>query len=51
LYGDIAQTNSQTSAAGCEFMDSALNALIVALRAIRDQADSVLRKIEQPQRG
>jgi hypothetical protein len=29
-------------------MESALNALIVAVRAIRDQADSVLRKIEQP---
>ena len=28
-------------------MDSALNALIVAVRAIRDQADSVLKKIEQ----
>jgi hypothetical protein len=28
-------------------MDSASNALIVALKAIRDQADSVLRKIEQ----
>ncbi len=28
-------------------MDPALEALIVALRSIRDQADSVLRKIEQ----
>jgi hypothetical protein len=28
-------------------MDSAQNALIVALKLIRDQADSVLRKIEQ----
>jgi rubrerythrin len=28
-------------------MDSAQDALIVALRWIRDQADSVLRKIEQ----
>ncbi len=45
---DIAQTNSQTSADGIEFMDSALKALIGAVRAIRDQADSVLRKIEQP---
>jgi rubrerythrin len=31
-------------------MDPALNALIVALRSIRDQADSVLKKIEQPRR-
>jgi hypothetical protein len=31
-------------------MESALEALIAALRAIRDQADSVLRKIEQPSR-
>ncbi len=29
-------------------MDSALEALIVALTSIRDQADSVLKKIEQP---
>jgi len=29
-------------------MDSALKALIGAVRAIRDQADSVLREIEQP---
>ena len=31
-------------------MDAALNAVIVALKSIRDQADSVLRKIEQPRR-
>jgi hypothetical protein len=29
-------------------MDPALEALIVALRSIRDQADSVLKKIEHP---
>jgi len=29
-------------------MDPALKALIVALRSIRDQADSVLKKVEQP---
>jgi len=29
-------------------MDSALNALIGALTSIRDQADSVLKKIDQP---
>jgi hypothetical protein len=29
-------------------MDSPLGALIDTVRAIRDQADSVLRKIEQP---
>ena len=29
-------------------MDPALDALIVALRSIRDQADSVLRKIDKP---
>ena len=31
-------------------MDPALKALIAALTSIRDQADSVLRKIEQPRR-
>jgi len=31
-------------------MDSAVNALINALTSIRDQADSVLRKIEEPRR-
>jgi ribosomal protein S27E len=44
----IAQTNCETSADGIEFMDRTLKTLIVALRAIRDQADSVLRKIKQP---
>jgi rubrerythrin len=29
-------------------MDSTLKALIIALKGIRDHADSVLRKIEQP---
>ena len=29
-------------------MEPALNALIVALRSIRDQADLVLRKIDKP---
>jgi hypothetical protein len=29
-------------------MEPAVKTLIIALRAIRDQADSVLRKIEQP---
>jgi len=33
---------------GIEFMDTTLKTLIVALRAIRNQADSVLSKIEQP---
>ena len=40
----------QISTAGVEFMDAALDAVIVALKSIRDQADSVLRKIEQPRR-
>jgi rubrerythrin len=47
LGADIAQINWQTSTDGIEFMDSALNTLIVALKAIRDHADLVLRKIEQ----
>jgi hypothetical protein len=47
LGADIAQINWQTSTDGIEFMDSTLNALIVALKAIRDHADLVLRKIEQ----
>jgi len=47
---DIAQTNSQTSTDGIEFMDSRLKALIDTIRAIRDQADSVLRQIEQRRR-
>src|SRR6266436_5497754 len=38
------------STTGVGFMDSALNPLIVALRSIRDQADSVLRKIDKPRR-
>ena len=29
-------------------MDPAFNTLVVALRAIRDQADSVLKKVEKP---
>jgi hypothetical protein len=48
LGADIAQINWETSTDGIEFMDSALKALIGAVRAIRDQADSVLRRIEQP---
>jgi hypothetical protein len=47
LGAHIAQISWQTSTDGIEFMDSALNTLIVALKAIRDHADSVLRKIEQ----
>ena len=31
-------------------MEPAVDAVIVALRSIRDQADSVLRKIDQPRR-
>jgi len=46
----IAQINWQTSTERIEFMDSALNTLIVALKAIRDHADSALRKIEQSAR-
>jgi hypothetical protein len=34
--------NWETSADGIEFMDTTLKTLIVALRAIRDQADSIL---------
>jgi len=48
LAAHIAQTNWQTSAARIEFMDSTLKTLMIALRAIRDQADSVLRQVEQP---
>ena len=44
----IAQVYWETSADGIEFMDTTLKTLIVALRAIRDQADSVLSKVEQP---
>jgi len=47
LGAHIAQINWQTSTDGIEFMDSAVDTLIVALKAIRDHADSVLRKIEQ----
>jgi len=50
LGADVAQVNRQISTAGVEFMDAALNAVIVALKSIRDQADSVLRKFEQPRR-
>jgi len=44
----VTQINRQTSAAGIEFMDPALKTLIATLRSIRDQADSVLRKIDKP---
>ena len=47
LDADIAQTNSQTSTDGIEFMESALNALIVAVRTIRDQADSVVKAVDR----
>jgi hypothetical protein len=50
LGADIAQIDRQTAAVGVEFMDSALNALIVVLTSIRDQADSALRKIDKPRR-
>jgi hypothetical protein len=47
LGAHIAQSNWQTSTDGIEFMDSPVDTLIVAPKAIRDHADSVLRKIEQ----
>src|SRR5437762_1078382 len=50
LGANIAQIKDQTSTDGVEFMDSAQDALICALRSIRDQADSVLAKIEQSSR-
>jgi len=50
LGANIAQINRQTSTAGVEFMDPALNALIATLTSIRDQADSVLKKIDKPRR-
>lgn len=43
----IAQADRQTSTAGTEFMESTLNTLIGALRANRDQTNSVLKKVEQ----
>src|SRR5260370_25150724 len=46
LGANIAQINRQTSTTGVGFMDPALHGLIVALRSIRDQADSALKKIE-----
>jgi hypothetical protein len=42
------QIQAKTSTDGVEFMDPAQDALIVVLKSIRDQADSVLKKIEQP---
>jgi rubrerythrin len=42
------QIQAETSTDGVEFMDPAQDALIVVLKSIRDQADSVLKKIEQP---
>jgi rubrerythrin len=47
MGANIAQIKDQTSTAGVEFMDSAQDTLIVALRSIRDQADSALRRIER----
>jgi hypothetical protein len=50
LGANIPQINRQTSTTGVEFMDPALDALIATLTSIRDQADSVLRKIDQLRR-
>jgi hypothetical protein len=47
LGANIAQIKDETSTVGVEFMDSAQQAMIAALRSIRDQADSVLEKMEQ----
>jgi rubrerythrin len=44
---NIAQVKEQTSTDGTEPMDPTLKTLIIALKAIRDNADSVLKKIEQ----
>jgi hypothetical protein len=40
----IAQIYRQTSTAGIEFMDPALDAVIVALRSIRDEDDSFWKR-------
>jgi hypothetical protein len=40
LGANIAQISPQTSTTGVEFMDPALNELIVALTSIHDQAES-----------
>jgi hypothetical protein len=47
MGANIVQTSAQISTDGAESMDPAQDALIDALKSIRDQADSVLRKIEQ----
>jgi hypothetical protein len=51
LGPNIAQINRQISTTGVEFMDPALEALIVALTSIRDQADSVSQKDRQVETG
>jgi hypothetical protein len=53
LGAHIAQINWQTPTDGIEVVDPALNTLMTALKTIGDQADSVVRKIEQsaPQRS
>jgi rubrerythrin len=42
-----AQVSPSTSTAGTEFMDAAHQAMILVLKSIRDQADSILKKIER----
>src|SRR5215469_12216959 len=47
LGENTARINRQTSTDGVEPMDPAHETLIAVLKSIRDQADSVLKKIEQ----
>jgi hypothetical protein len=49
LGANIVQAKWRTSTDGAELMDSANQAMMAALRSIRDQADSVLKQIERPQ--
>jgi Zn finger protein HypA/HybF involved in hydrogenase expression len=46
---NITQANWEASAAGIEFMDTALKTLKAAIEAIRDTAIKALSQIEQPQ--
>lgn len=43
-----AQNGPRTAADGTQSMDSKIETLTAALKAIRDRADAALRKIEQP---
>jgi len=49
LGANIAQIETQTSAAGIGFVDPMIKTLKAALEAVRDTATNALKQIERPQ--